>query len=264
MIAWALQLRAFVLRDFVTDVSYRVSFAISVLDALAGVGAYYMLSTMIGARPGGYDAFAFILTGLVMNSAMSAALVCHSQAIRASQQSGTLPLLAASPLRSRRLLTLSAGYPLLRASLEGALYLCAGVWLGVTLRGAGLAGALLVFAVSLGAFSAIGMLSAACTVVWKRGDPIPWLFEAASWLLGGVFFPVELLPAPLQAISRLLPITYALDAIRPALLSAAGIGEILNGALPLVAFAALALPLAFVAFDRALARARAEGTLRQF
>jgi ABC-2 type transport system permease protein len=195
---------------------------------------------------------------------MSAALVCHSQAIRASQQAGTLPLLVASPLTSRRLVTLSAGYPLLRASLEGALYLCAGVLLGVTLHGASITGALLVFAVSLCAFSAIGMLSAACAVVWKRGDPIPWLFDAASWLLGGVFFPVDLLPAPLQAVSRLLPITYALDAIRPALLTPAGIGEILSRAMPLVVFAAAAVPLGFLAFDRALARARAQGTLRQF
>jgi ABC-2 type transport system permease protein len=264
MSGWAPQLQAFVFRDFVTDISYRVSFAVSVMDAMAGVGAYYMLSTLIAARPDGYNAFAFILTGLVMNSAMSAALICHSQAIRASQQTATLPLLVASPLTSRRLVTLSAGYPLLRASLEGALYLCMGVWLGVTLHGPSFAGALLVFAVALGAFSAIGMLSAACTVVWKRGDPIPWMFEAASWLLGGVFFPVDLLPAPLQAVSKLLPITYALDALRPALLSAAGIGETLTRAVPLIVFAAAAIPLAFMAFDRALARARAEGTLRQF
>ena len=185
-----------------------------------------------------------------MNSAMSAALVCHSQAIRASQQTATLPLLVAAPLTPRRLVTLSAGYPLLRASLEGALYLLAGVWLGVTLQGASLAGALLVFAVSLCAFSAIGMLSAACTVVWKRGDPIPWLFDAASWLLGGVFFPVDLLPAPLQAVSRLLPITYALEAIRPALLTPAGLGQIFRLAMPLIVFAAAAPPLAFLAFGR--------------
>ena len=264
MTAWASQLRAFIARDFLTDISYRVSFAISVIDAVAGVGAYYMLSRLVSARPDGYDAFAFILTGLVMNSAMSTALVCHSQAVRASQQAATLPLLVASPLTSRRLAMLSAGYPLLRGSLEAALYLCAGLWLGVSLRGASVAGALVVFAATLAAFSAIGILSAACTVVWKRGDPLPWIFDAASWLFGGVFFPVALLPAPLRIISKLLPITYALDAIRPALLSAADAGEIVVRALPVIAFAAVTVPLAFVAFDRAVARACADGTLRQF
>lgn len=264
MSGWRPQLGAFIVRDFLTDVSYRVSFAISVLDAAAGVGAYYLLATLITGRPDGYDAFAFILTGLVMNSAMSAALVCHAQAIRTSQQTATLPLLVASPMSSRRLVTLSAGYPLLRASLEGALYLCAGVWLGVALHATSLAAALLVFGVALAAFSAIGMLSAAATVVWKRGDPIPWLFEAASWLLGGVFFPVALLPEPLQLVSKVLPITYALDAIRPALLSTVDLRTVLSHAAPLIVFTLLAIPLAFLAFDRALARARAQGTLRQF
>jgi ABC-2 type transport system permease protein len=262
--AWLPQLRAFVLRDFLTDISYRVSFAMSVVDAFAGVAAYYLLSTMIGVRPDGYDAFAFILTGLVMNSAMSAAMVCHSQALRVSQQTATLPLLVSSPLSAAHLVALSSGYPLLRATLEGLLYLGVGVALGVTLIGASFAGALLIFAVALAAFSAIGMLSAACTVVWKRGDPIPWLVESASWLLGGVFFPVALLPEPLRVISHVLPITYALDAIRPALLATTSAREILLSAAPLMAFTAVAIPLALLAFDRALARARADGTLRQF
>lgn len=264
MNAWTPQIHAFLLRDFLTDISYRVSFAMSVIDALAGVAAYYLLSTMIGVRPDGYDAFAFILTGLVMNSAMSAAMVCHAQAMRTSQQTATLPLLVASPLSPARLVALSSGYPLLRAALEAVLYLAAGVWLGVALLGASILGVAFVFAISLAAFSAIGMVSAACTVVWKRGDPIPWLVEAASWLMGGVFFPVALLPEPLQVVSHLLPITYALDAIRPALLSTTTTREVLRSAAPLVAFTAIAVPFALIAFDRALARARAEGTLRQF
>jgi len=32
--------------------------------------------------------------------------------------------------------------------------------------------------------------------------------------LGGVFFPIEMMPAPLQYISRFLPLTYATDALR--------------------------------------------------
>lgn len=261
---WIAQLRAFVLRDFLTDISYRVSFAMSAIDALTAVAAYYLLSTMIGVRPDGYDAFAFILTGLVMNSAMSAAMVCHSQAMRASQQTGTLPLLVASPIGSTRLITLSSGYPLLRALLEGLLFFGAGVLIGLTVKGGSFVGALFVYAVALGAFSAIGMLSAACTVVWKRGDPIPWVFAAASWLLGGVFFPVALLPEPLRLISHLLPITYALDAIRPALLATTSAQAVIRSAVPLIVFTVVAIPLAFLAFERALARARAQGTLRQF
>jgi ABC-2 type transport system permease protein len=258
------QVRAFLRRDFVVDFTYRLSFAIGVIDAIGGVGAHYLLSTIIGIRPGGYEPFAFILTGLVMNSAMSTALACYAQSVRESQQSATLPLLVVSPLSARRLIVLSSAYPLLRATIEAMLFLGVGLALGLGLGGANLFGATIVFLVALAAFSAVGILSAACIVVWKRGDPIPWLIGAASWLFGGVFFPIDRLPESLQVLSRFLPITYALEALRPALLLGIGLGDVLRHAAPLMVFTAVIVPLSLLAFDRALDRARVEGTLRQY
>lgn len=257
------QARAFMARDFATDFTYRLSFAIGVADAIGAVGMNYLLSTLIGVRPGGYDAFAFILTGLVLNSAMTTGLACYAQAIRDSQQSFTLPLLVTSPVGSSRLVMLSSAYPLLRASLEAMLFLIAGVALGLSLSGVNVIGAALVFGIALAAFSAVGVLSAACIVVWKRGDPIPWLIGAASWLFGGVFFPIDRLPESLQLLSRLLPISYALEALRPALLGSAGLAEIVERTVPLLVFTAAVVPLSLYAFHRALERARVEGTLRQ-
>jgi ABC-2 type transport system permease protein len=262
--AFICQLRAFTRRDFVVDFTYRLSFAIGVVDAIGGVGAHYLLSTIIGIRPGGYEPFAFILTGLVMNSAMSTALACYAQSVRDSQQSATLPLLIASPLSARRLVVLSSAYPLLRATVEATLFLAVGLALGLGLRGANVAGAAVVFILALAAFSAVGILSAACIVVWKRGDPIPWLIGAASWLFGGVFFPIDRLPEPLQMLSRFLPITYALEAFRPALLQSLAFGDVLRQAVPLALFSAVAVPLSLLAFERAIDRARVEGTLRQY
>lgn len=264
MTAGVCQLRAFTRRDFIVDFTYRLSFAIGAIDAIGAVGAHYLLSTIIGIQPGGYTPFAFILTGLVMNSAMSTALACYAQSVRESQQSATLSLLVVSPLSARRLIVLSSAYPILRASIEAMLFLGVGLALGLGLRGANLAGAVVVFLLALAAFSAVGILSAACIVVWKRGDPIPWLIGAASWLFGGVFFPIDRLPESLQVLSRFLPITYALEALRPALLGSISFGEVLGLTLPLALFTACAVPLSLLAFDRALERARVEGTLRQY
>jgi ABC-2 type transport system permease protein len=260
----ACQLRAFIARDFVADFTYRLSFAIGIVDAIAAVGAYYLLSTMIGVKPGGYDAFAFILIGLTLNSAMTTAMVCYASAIRESQQTFTLPLLVSSPLTARRFILLSSAYPLLRATVEGLAFLAVGVALGLALRGANVAGAALVFVLALAAFSAIGVLSAACIVVWKKGDPVLWLIGSASWLFGGVFFPIEQLPAPLQALSRLLPISYALEALRPAVLGGVPLGEIARRAAPLAAFTVVAVPVSLMAFTWAVTRARHDGSLRQF
>jgi ABC-2 type transport system permease protein len=241
-----------------------LSFAIGVADAVFAVAAYYFLSTLIARCPGGYDPFSFILTGIVLNGAMSTALACHAQGVRDGQHTATLPLLVASPLSARRLIVLSSTYPMLRAGIEGLLFLAMGLALGVSLSSANLAGAALVFVIAMMSFSAVGVLSAACIVVWKRGDPIPWLIGAASWLLGGVFYPVDQLPSWLQGLSRLLPITYALDALRPALLDGISLFDVARRAMPLVAFAAVLVPLSLYAFARAIDRARRDGTLRQY
>ncbi len=260
----ACQLRAFLSRDFVADFTYRLSFAIGIVDAVAAVGAYYLLSTLIAVRPAGYDAFAFILTGLVLNSAMSTAMVCYANAIRESQQTFTLPLLVASPVTPRRFVLLSSAYPMLRATVEGLAFLGVGVVLGLALGAANIVGAALVVVLAMAAFSAVGVLSAACIVVWKKGDPILWLIGSASWLFGGVFFPIDRLPAPLQALSRLLPISYGLDALRPALLGRVSLAGIIALAAPLAIFTAVAVPVSLAAFTWAIERAKRDGSLRQF
>lgn len=76
---------------------------------------------------------------------------------------------------------------------------------------------MLVPAVILGiiALLAIGYLLCALSIVANRmefilGDSVSGIF----FLLGGVIFPISLLPAPVRAISNLLPVTYFLDTVR--------------------------------------------------
>jgi ABC-2 type transport system permease protein len=62
---------------------------------------------------------------------------------------------------------------------------------------------------------AIGYLLCALSIVANRmefilGDSVAGIF----FLLGGVIFPVSLLPAPVQLISAALPVTYFLDTVR--------------------------------------------------
>ena len=76
---------------------------------------------------------------------------------------------------------------------------------------------MLIPAVILGiiALLAIGYLLCALSIVANRmefilGDSVSGIF----FLLGGVIFPISLLPAPVRAISNVLPVTYFLDTVR--------------------------------------------------
>ena len=88
------------------------------------------------------------------------------------------------------------------------------------LRRPRLAAALLV-ALAILTFSALGVLSPSFILVFKRGSPIAWLFGALSWLLGGLLYPVAVLPDWLRALSALLPVPHAIEGMRAALLGAA-------------------------------------------
>ena len=162
------------------------------------------------------------------------------------------------------LILLSSLYPVVRASMDAGLYLLGGALLGLSLGKANLTAALIIFLVSLLAFSSMGILSATLTLVFKRGDPLLWLFGGLSWLLGGVFYPVEVLPHYLQKAAQLLPITHALKGMRAALLGGALVSQLLPHIGVLALFGLIGLPLSLVGFSLGVRRARVTGTLSHF
>ena len=74
-------------------------------------------------------------------------------------------------------------------------------------------------------------------------------------------YPVAVLPTPLRLLARLIPVTYALEGMRAALLGGAGWGELWRSLLALLVFAAVLIPLSFAVFGWALRRTKITGTL---
>lgn len=166
-------------RDFFADLSYKLSFAFQIVDVLIGLGAYYFLARLIG--PGafhGYRPFPFLLVGVAVNGYMSTSLICYSHSIRGSHPLGTLKMVLATPTSPVGFVLYSSIYPLVRAGFDAFLYLLGGLLMGLSLSRVNIPVALLVFILSEFAFSSIGILSATFTLVFKRGDPLLWLFGA--------------------------------------------------------------------------------------
>lgn len=256
------KLRAFIRRDLAIDLSYRLSFALEAAHVLTAVAAFYFFSQLVGeTRPQGYASFPFMLVGLSVNAYMITCFVCFSQAIRGGQPAGTLKAILATPTSSGAFLLCSSVYPFIRASVDAGAYLVAGVLFGLTLWHGNLLAVALVFVLSLLAFSSIGIMSATFTLVFKRGDPLLWLFGSASWLLGGVLYPVDLLPSSLQHLARLLPITHAAEGMRAALLGGASPALIAADLRALAIFALIGFPASVLAFSLGIDHARRVGTL---
>jgi ABC-2 type transport system permease protein len=105
------------------------------------------------------------------------------------------------------------------------------------------------------------VLSAAYLLLFKRGNPAKWFILGVSSVAGGMLFPVKILPPWLQIVARLNPVTYAMDAMRSALLDGAGVAGIARPLVLLLAFAAVLLPVSVVIFSWSLRRTKITGTL---
>ena len=188
-------LGVFFRRDLLTDLSYKLSFALQALHILLGIAAYYFLARLLGeSTPDGYAPFPFLLVGMAVNGYMTTALVCFTQAVKGHQVTGTLKSVLATRTSPVTFIVLSSLYPFARGTVDGLIYLLGGGAFGLPLGQVNLPATLLLFGVSLLAFGSIGILSATFTLIFKRGDPLLWLFVSLSWLLGGVFYPREVLP----------------------------------------------------------------------
>ena len=260
------KLRAVASRDLQTQTSYHFNLLLRFGSLGLAMASFFFVSQLVDEAPelatyrGGY--FEFVLVGMMVTSFTLVGLRTFAQSIGAEQGSGTLEILLASPMRVGNLLAGALVVPLALTALEIVFYLILGIGIvgvGFSLVGALLALPLLILTVAT--FCGLGILSAAFIVLTKRGDPITFAVAQGTTFLGGAYFPVDLMPEPLQLLARLTPAYYGIKGVRDALLSASGPAELFDEFSALVAFTAVLLPGSLWLLSRALRVARITGTL---
>jgi ABC-2 type transport system permease protein len=263
--------RAFLIRDFRIETSYRFAFALQLMNILLSVGVFYFISLLIGpsatpylSRYGG-DYFSFVIIGIAFAGYFGVGLSSFSSSLRQSQMSGTLEAMLTSPTRLSAIIVSSSLWAYLMTTIRVLVYLIVGALImGATFGQGNLISALVVLVLTIITFSSLGIISASFVMVLKRGDPIAWLFSAVSTFLGGVYYPITILPEGLQWLARLIPVTYALDAMRLALLQGASLNELIPQILALCVFSVILLPSSLFAFRFAVQRAKVEGSLTHY
>jgi len=266
-----IKLLAFFRRDFAIQSSYRSAFVLELAETLFAAASFYYLSKFIdgpaihAALPAGHSYFAFALVGVAFFDYMNVALNAFDQALEEARRTGTLEALLVTDTSLPVILAGSAIYPFVYESVRTGIYLVWGVLLfRFPVSQANWPGALVVLLASILAFAGLGILSASYLLLFMRGNPAKWLLLGASGVLGGMMYPVSVLPPALQVLSRLLPVTYSLEGLRAALLDGAGFAALWPSIRALAAFAIVLLPLSFVVFSWALRRTKINGTLSHY
>jgi ABC-2 type transport system permease protein len=260
--------------------SYKLSFFLQFFGILFSVMTFYFIAKMIGdaavpyLEPYGGDYFSFVLIGIAFESYLWTGLQSFSATIRMGQMMGTLEAMFVTPTKVDTIVLSSSLWDYIFATFRILIFLLLGVFLfGVNMSDANLFAAMIILILTIICFSSLGIISASFIMVFKRGDPVNWVFGSvsANWvfgsvsaLLGGVFYPITVLPIWLRFFSYLLPITYSLRGMRLALLQGYSLSALTLEILALIVFSVLLLPLGIICFRYAVKKAKMDGSLTQY
>jgi ABC-2 type transport system permease protein len=207
-----------------------------------------------GSVEGDFSYFDFIAPGIMAMTVMMSVMTGLPAAISHEREVGTLDGMMVAPINRLSVILGKTLAQMARGILQGTLILVlATILFGVTVHG----NILLVFALLLlGVFSFVG-LGVVLTSFAKEQETAVMLMTTIMFpmmFLSGVFFPIEQMPWFMQAISKVLPLTYVADTLRKVMVLGADIPMLTNELAILIGFGTVMIAIAVPVFKRAMTR----------
>ncbi len=207
-----------------------------------------------GSVEGDFSYFDFIAPGIMAMTVMMSVMTGLPAAISHEREVGTLDGMMVAPINRLSVILGKTLAQMARGILQGTLILVlATILFGVTVHG----NILLVFALLLlGVFSFVG-LGVVLTSFAKEQETAVMLMTTIMFpmmFLSGVFFPIEQMPWFMQAISKVLPLTYVADTLRKVMVLGADIPMLTNELAILIGFGTIMIAIAVPVFKRAMTR----------
>jgi len=258
---------ATVQKDFRTAVSYRVGFATSIIATFWGLFAFRFVSKLVnsGQFAGSTTSyFKFTVVGLLFASILEPTAVGTSMSARADQIQGTLEYLATQPVRRIYLGLSWSAYGLLQSIVVAAVIVALTIPLGFSVSNVNAPVVAAVILLSIIIFAAVGTLGASLVIVLQQGVPLVAGLLSIIGVISGTLFPITVFPQWLQVVAHLSPLTYALEALRSALLANQPYTSYAVDLAVLVGFAIVLVPLSAWVLEKAFQLAQRRGTLATF
>ena len=281
---------AFGLREYRIWQSYRVNQALWITNLFVTTLLFFLLGETTAGQAQqllglayGSNYMSFIVIGVTVNVFINTNLSDPYIRIQLSYFNGTMDLFLLSPMSIYTpllgLMTKSIldDYPRLFFTFGFGM-----LFFGATFNFASWPLALGFTALFLAAGFGLGMLSASSFYLLdiKKGtEPVQFVVQQIlATLLAGAYYPVTVLPKPLQWLACLIPHTYAFDALRrlldpgaqasvpvlPIQYALPWLSPLAVDGLALLALAVVLLPLGVLAYGRGIERARRQGTLTRW
>ena len=221
-------------------------------NSLAVVQPYNVQTQgVVSGHPSYFD---FIAPGIMAMTVMMSVMTGLPVAISQEKEIGTMDGMMVAPVNRLSILLGKTMAQTGRGLIQGVIILALAIGIfGVAIQG----NILLVFALLLlGVFSFVG-LGIVITSFTKDQETAQMLMMTLMFpmmFLSGVFFPIQQMPWYMQDISKVLPLTYASDALRKVMVLGAGIPQISTELIILIVFGIIMIAIALPVFRRMMTR----------
>jgi ABC-2 type transport system permease protein len=258
---------AVVRRDLQLALSYRARFLTGLLGTFFSLTLFYYLSRLVQVSafdsPDAYYAFAVV--GLVTLQLLNSILLTPPLALRQELLAGTFERIALSPFGPVGTTASMLVFPFAYALVLGVAMLAfAGLAFGVDVRWETLPLVVPVAAMAGLSFAPFGVLLLAGVLMAKQAaGGTTWIVAGVS-LIGGLYFPVALLPGWIEWASEVQPFTPGVDLMRSVLVGTPLTDPAWLDVARMLGFAAALVPLSLWALSAAVRVTRRRGTIIEY
>jgi ABC-2 type transport system permease protein len=253
-------------RDAILFVSYRSQLVAQFVGPLFSITLFYYISHLLTAKsihsPGGY--FGFVIIGLVIVQVLTISLGVMPVTVRQELVSGTIERFLVSAHGPINGILGTMLFPLINALLSGVLMLA----LATLIFGLPLATtAVLAIPVALLgtlAFMPFAFFLVSLVMAFKQAAAASQFIVAGVAIIGGLYFPVALLPGWIRWASNVQPFTPATDLMRHLLVDTPLAHPAAIELLKLVGFAAVLLPAGVMLLRASIRYGQRSGTIAEY
>ncbi len=230
----------------------KLSSSVTPSNALAIVQPYKVETQ--GIVPGSSNYFEFVAPGIMAMTVMMSVMTGLPGAISQEKEVGTMDGMMVAPINRLSIILGKTLAQTARGLLQGVILMVLAIVLfGVTIQG----NILLVFGLLLlGVFSFVGLgiVMTSFTSDQQTATMLMTTLMFPMMFLSGVFFPIQQMPWYMQDVSKVLPLTYATEALRKVVVLGAAIPDITTDLTILIAFGIVMTAIAVPVFRRAMTR----------
>jgi len=248
---------------------YPSNFALAVIQSFVTAGMWFFVSLFLkdyaAASLAGFggDFVSYMVIGVVFFQNSSAILNLPFQSLNAAFWDRRLEVYNSSTYGvwafiAGRFIWTFFYQLIIQAGVLTAAVLFAGVRINADVHILPLAMYYLGFVFTCFGFGLIGASNFFNLEVKQGREPFTWLVDILARIFSGVYYPLAVLPAGIQFVSRIVPHTYALEGLRRILMEGQGMGNaaVRNDLIIIAAFAVISMFAGVYLLSNSLERAQ--------